>query len=80
MKKIIINNLIILGSFLFFLVMSAFTFVPKQQALMTGCKTCPTQNTCADAQYCGMESCNPVGEWCTLSGALCSPTGEEGCC
>lgn len=79
MKKIIINNLLILGSLLFFLAVSAFTIIPEEKILTnTGdCMTCPSQNTCAPAIYCGFSECDPdLGEWCELYGVLCGSDPE----
>ncbi len=79
MKKIIFNNLLILGSLLFFLAVSAFTIIPEQRIITntSNCWTCPSQNTCGPATYCGFSECEPdLGEWCELFGMLCGSSPE----
>jgi hypothetical protein len=69
---------------LLLLLLSIYAFVPVQSE-SSPCLTCPSQNTCAQAQYLGWTGCLPdAGEWCELYGVLheCedgdSEIGEEG--
>ncbi len=68
----------ILPVFLFIIALSTYAFVPTQMEMNAfSCETCPTQNSCAPAQYLGWTGCIPDGgEWCELWGALC-PGSEE---
>lgn len=83
MKKIIKQNLFLLGSLLFFLAVGAFTFLPKQvnanagSMAMAHCFTCSFSggipDGCAIAQYCGFYQC--IGN-CELNNGIC---GDSGC-
>lgn len=75
--KRIKSNLVILGSFIFFLFTSAFTFTQSNSAnVASSCETCTTSGNCIGASYCGWTICEPGASACDLDGTLC---GECAC-
>lgn len=59
--KSIKSNLVVLCSFMFFLITNAFTFAPQENSL-NGCYTCDTatgnDHKCTSANFCGMTACS----------------------
>jgi hypothetical protein len=81
MINIIKRNLYILFSFVFFLFVSAFSFIPDAESdefFAAGCYTCDGPE-CAQAQFCGMKGCETSSPFCSRSGELCPPNCGEEC-
>jgi hypothetical protein len=81
MINIIKRNLYILFSFVFFLFVSAFSFMPDAESdgfLTANCYTCDGPN-CAQAQFCGMTQCDTGDPFCSRWGTLCPPNCGEEC-